>query len=140
MSSASMPPMKKKNMAAPPYMMPMRLWSTVVSQLFQPDVLWGRVKLPSGRDTVVCPVVSSRGAVGRSTIAIGGSWLLQRLEERDQLVDLVLLEVEIGHAADLLAAAGLRQRRGVHRLLGRRVAEPRLEGTAVEGAADLARL
>src|SRR4029453_333965 len=118
MKRASTPPMKKKNIAAPPYMTPMRLWSTVVSQLFQPDVDCGRVKPPIGRAVVVAPVVSSRGAVGRSTIAIRVSSSVQRLEEGNQLVDLLLLQTEVGHATDL-ALAALGQRRRVHRLSGR---------------------
>ena len=35
-SSASMPPIRKKTKAVAPYRMPMRLWSTVVSQLHRP--------------------------------------------------------------------------------------------------------
>ena len=66
--------MTKKNSAAAPYMMPIRLWSTVVSQLRQPGGATLRaVKTPSGRSASGSPVVSSRGAVGRSTIAIGGN-------------------------------------------------------------------
>ena len=33
---------EKKNSAEAPYMMPMRLWSTVVNQLFHPVVACGR--------------------------------------------------------------------------------------------------
>ncbi len=56
-----MPPRKKKNIAATPYMMPMRLWSTVVSQLRQPVVARGRVKTPSGRGMVAAPGVQLEG-------------------------------------------------------------------------------
>ncbi len=70
MSTASMPPRKKKNSAEAPYMTPMRLWSTVVNQLFHPVVACGRVKPPSGLPATGSPVVSSRAGVGRSTIAM----------------------------------------------------------------------
>ena len=36
MSSASMPPIRKKRKAVAPYRMPIRLWSTVVIQLQSP--------------------------------------------------------------------------------------------------------
>src|SRR5262245_8253950 len=135
MRRASNPPMAKKNIAAAPYMMPMRLWSTVVSQLFQPGVACGRVMPPRGRMVVGPPVVSSRGACC-STIAITGELLVHRLEEIDELVDLFLGQVEVGHAPDLVAAR-VWQGRGVHGLLRRRVAQPRLHVAAVELAADL---
>ena len=57
MSSASMPPTRKKNIAATPYMMPSFLWSTVNTHDRQPVVLTGRWKTPSacdGRDQRRC--------------------------------------------------------------------------------------
>src|SRR5918995_1973130 len=125
----------KNNSAEAPYITPMRLWSTVVSQLRQPVVACGRVKTPSGRAVTAAPGVSSRGAVGRSTIAISIGLLLQRLEERNQLVDLFLRQVQVGHASALRASLDLLGRGRVHRLLARGVAQPRLEVGAVDLAA-----
>ena len=48
-SRASMPPTPKKISAAKPYMIPIFLWSTVVTQLRQPVWVRGRVKTPRGR-------------------------------------------------------------------------------------------
>ena len=45
-SSASMPPMRKNDIAATPYMMPIFLWSTVNSHDFQPVVSTGRRNAP----------------------------------------------------------------------------------------------
>ena len=56
-----MPPMMKKNSAAAPYMMPIFLWSTVVTQLRQPVFVRGRVKTPSGFSTVRSPGGRARG-------------------------------------------------------------------------------
>src|SRR5262245_53643622 len=136
MRRASNPPMAKKNIAAAPYMMPMRLWSTVVSQLFQPVVACGRVMPPRGRMVVGPPVVSSSCGACCSTIAITAELLIHRLEEVDELVDLFLGQVEVGHAPDLLAAR-VWQGRGGHGRLRRRVAQPGLHVAAVELAADL---
>src|SRR5690606_16662939 len=112
-----MPPRMKKNSDAAPYMMPMRLWSTVVNQLFQPVVDFGRVKTPMGaRSTAPLPdpsasgcstVVSgpySRSCVQRSSFDLGcGDDCVGRLrsegdQELDEVVDLVLGQVEVGHA------------------------------------------
>ena len=47
-SRASKPPNIKKNSAVAPYMMPIFLWSTVVTQERQPVVAVGREKTPAG--------------------------------------------------------------------------------------------
>src|SRR6476646_1255619 len=46
---ASQPPITKKNSADAPYMMPIFLWSTVVTQLRHPVLVCGRSKTPSVR-------------------------------------------------------------------------------------------
>src|SRR5918996_2195835 len=58
--------------------------------------------------------------------------LVQRLEERNELVDLLLGEVQVGHAAALLAGFDLLGADGIHGLLSRRVAQPGLEIRPVE--------
>jgi hypothetical protein len=55
MSRAYRPPTTKKTIAVTPYMMPTRLWSTVVTQDRHPVVAFGRVKIPI-RGAVVVPV------------------------------------------------------------------------------------
>src|SRR5690606_12168014 len=128
----------KNTMAATPYMMPMRLWSTVVIQLFQPVVAVGLVNTPSGRCTLVVPGGRAGGeGAWCSTIAmVGGSYLVERLEEGDQLVDLLLGQVEVRHPPDLLPLLEVVQR-CPHRLLPGRVAQPGLQVGTVQRAADL---
>src|SRR5258708_4819317 len=71
--SASMPPMRKKRMAKPPYSMPIRLWSTVVSQLTRPVLAVGRVN--SSNDLAgACPApVNSDFASASAMGNAGGS-------------------------------------------------------------------
>ncbi len=65
-------------------MMPMRLWSTVVSQLVQPVVDWGRVKAPSGLGADRAASRQLEGAaVGRSTIAMSQESLVNRASARN---------------------------------------------------------
>ena len=51
-SNASIPPMMKNTKAVYPYMMPIRLWSTVVIQDQIPVVALGRRKIVVGRSAV----------------------------------------------------------------------------------------
>src|SRR6478609_3268885 len=126
MRRASMPPIMKKNSAAAPYMMPIFLWSTVVTQLRQPVVDEdGRAKTPPGRLCTASPAPRARGP---SMAVMTCSFLLQGDEEGDQVVDLVFGQVEVVHAA----ALGARCLARVHGLLGRGVAQPGLELLAVE--------
>src|SRR3954470_8963917 len=103
MRRASMPPNRKKNSAAAPYMMAIFLWSTVVTQLRQPVVSVGRAKTPEGRSFAMSPVPRARGA---SMVLMTGSFLLQGDQEGDQVIDLVFGQVEVVHAA-ALGAGGL---------------------------------
>ena len=48
MARASPPPMAKKNSDAAPYMMPIFLWSTVLTQDRHPVLARGRAKTPRG--------------------------------------------------------------------------------------------
>ena len=71
MSTASMPPTMKKNIAMTPYIMPSFLWSTVKSHDFHPVVATGRLKPPCARDGVAGGAISTPPAVaGRSIIAM----------------------------------------------------------------------
>src|SRR5690606_28673140 len=126
MASASMPPRMKKNIAAAPYMMPIRLWSTVVTQDRQPVVAFGRVNTPRGLRSSVVTGGRVRASVGRSTMAM--SALLQRLEVGDERIDLRVAEVQVRHAAPVV---------GGHRLLPGRVLQPCLEVGVVHLLADL---
>ncbi len=69
-----MPPMMKNTKAVTPYMIPIRLWSTVNSHERQPVVATGRRKTPSEVVGVTAGTVGPTGAgtvgVGRSMIAI----------------------------------------------------------------------
>src|SRR3954453_19836899 len=129
MSSASMPPTRKKKMAAPPYITPTRLWSTDVNQLRQPFVCPGRGNTPSGRwGVTVPPDGSACGPVdsGASMIAIsssprhdGARWIgPERGQIGDQLIDLSVAQLEIGHASALVRC---------HRQLPRWISEPGLQ-------------
>ncbi len=69
-SSASLPPTTKKVSDATAYMMPMRLWSTVVSQDFQPVVWVGRGKIPRRR-ALVAPCGFSAMAVMLTPASLG---------------------------------------------------------------------
>src|SRR4051794_11328649 len=85
--------------------MPMRLWSTVVIHPQKPEVLLGRRRTGSAR------AVESKGMADIN-------YLLKGLEKRDQVTDLVLGQVQVGHALPVVRH---------HRLLLRRVTQPRLE-------------
>src|SRR5690606_41467116 len=113
-----MPPSRKKNSEAAPYMMPIFLWSTVKSQLFQPVVAVGREKPPSGRRTLADPGESSRGAVGLSTIAMSVP-LVQGGQVRRPRVDLGVVQVEDLRRADEVVAALARVARDRRLQLGR---------------------
>src|SRR6478735_7190665 len=129
MRRASMPPNRKKNSAAAPYMMAIFLWSTVVTQLRQPVDAVGRANTPEGRSFATSPVPRARGA---SMELMTCSFLLQGGQEGDQIVDLIFGQVEVVHAA----AVGAGHLAGHHRLLGGSVAEPGLELLAVEALGD----
>src|SRR6478609_2818714 len=118
MSSASKPPISRNTSAVAPYMMPIFLWSTVVTHERQPVVEVGRAKTPAGRSLgSPSPEGRASGRASVSAMECSGDGegrsdrrrhrLVQRLEEGDQLVDLRLGETEVGHAASAL---------GVHRL------------------------
>ena len=67
MARASAPPIAKKNSDAAPYMMPIFLWSTVLTHARQPVLARGRVKTPSGVCvTAPAPLGSASTSVGRS--------------------------------------------------------------------------
>src|SRR5689334_10740135 len=100
--------MMKNTMAAVPYMMPMRLWSIVVTQARQPVVVVGRANTPMGDDgragTDGPPGRASGPPAGvsvlagrRSDIAVG--LLRERVEVGDQLTDLILGQLQVGHTA-----------------------------------------
>src|SRR5687767_11914230 len=124
MTSASIPPITRKTSAEAPYMTPIFLWSTVVTQDRHPVVARGRANTPSGLRATVPPEGSARASEGRSTIAMGQ--LLQRLEVGDEGIDLLVGEVQVRHAAGPL---------GVHGLLARGVSQPGFEGGSVEAPA-----
>ncbi len=64
MIRASLPPTTKKNIAAAPYMMPIRLWSTVNAHERQPEAVTGRRNTP-----YAFAVVTTAGAAGAPTVA-----------------------------------------------------------------------
>src|SRR5688572_13273195 len=87
-SRASTPPTMKNRKAVTPYMIPMRLWSTVEIQLQKPCAAWGRA---NGRAGALVTATAMRGLLrGRRGQGQRGGPLLQRLQERDELVDLGL--------------------------------------------------
>src|SRR3954463_16111413 len=114
MRSASMPPMRKNMIAAAPYITPTRLWSTDVIQLRQPFDCPGRANTPSACAGVrVPPDGRASGPVesGASMMAMFSSssrhvrarWVgPERGQIGDQLVDLRVAELEVGHAAALV--------------------------------------
>src|SRR5699024_11306030 len=110
-----MPPTTKNRSAAAPYMMPMRLWSTVVTQLRHPVVSLARVKTPRGFRGAPFPELRASWA----SVEDMSSLLLQRGEEGDQVVDLVFGQVEVRHTT-ALGTHCLTRRHVVHR---RRVSE-----------------
>ena len=69
-----MPPTRKKNIAAPPYMMPIFLWSTVNSHDRQPVVVTGRRNTPYDDAGVTncgaSPPTMAGTVEGRSMMAI----------------------------------------------------------------------
>ena len=73
---ASMPPITKNTSAEAPYMMPIFLWSTVLTHERHPVRVRGRVNTPSALCAVGAPDGSARVSEGRSTIAMRR--LLQR--------------------------------------------------------------
>src|SRR5688572_68341 len=118
-----MPPITRNTSAEAPYMIPIFLWSTVLIHERQPVVARGRANTPRALCALGAPEGSARVSEGRSTIAM--ERLLQRLQVGDEQVDLLIGEIQVGHAA-LLA--------GRHRLLRRRVLQPLLEVGHVEHA------
>src|SRR3546814_13407273 len=116
--------MQKKNSAAAPYMMPMRLWSTVVIHDVQPVLARGRPKMPMGRCAMAPPEGRASASEGLSAMAIS---LLQRLQVGDEGIDLCLAQFQVGHAA----------RRRVHGLPGRGLPPPGLELRLAWGCAVL---
>src|SRR4051794_21281896 len=99
-SSASIPPTRKKPKAVTPYRMPIRLWSTVVNHDAKPVMARGRRRMAG------CSSIRSTSAgvvtVGSRTVAISrlpecGWRSLQRIQVGDQLSDLVLAEIEVRH-------------------------------------------
>src|SRR5262245_39670453 len=99
-SSASSPPIRKKANAETPYMIPIFLWSTVVSQLQKPVVAVGRRRSPRGAGTLTLAISSPPSS--RQAVQVGR-----------QRVDLVLGQPVVRHLRALL-----------HRV---RVAQPRLQ-------------
>src|SRR5437879_11203126 len=84
--------------------MPIRLWSTVETQLQNPVSAWGRSKRRDGAFTataMTCLLSSPEG-----------------LQERDDLFDFLFVQSPVGHAGAVL---------GAHRLHGRRVLHPSLQ-------------
>jgi hypothetical protein len=74
MSRASTPPTTKKNSAAAPYMMPIFLWSTVLTQARHPVFARGRAKTPKGESGRVAPEGrASASWVGSRVVATGYS-------------------------------------------------------------------
>ena len=140
MSSASMPPRTKKNSAEAPYMMPTFLWSTPVTHAFHPCATAGRAKTPSGsarrRGGAVAAREGERAALGD----LGdGHQLCLPPSGRDRAIGSVAgrrgsrgsrragrSRPRSGRGRACPGQLALR-RVGVHRLLRRRVAEPRLE-------------
>src|SRR5438128_9480838 len=118
MISASRPPTRKKTSAVTPYRTPIRLWSTVVTQLHHPLVAVGRASRRRGRGAMPYSPSPATEAIGSQPPPS-----LQRLEIRDQRVDLVLCEPEVRHV-----------RSGLDR---RRIVQPVAEvaGVVLEGGA-----
>src|SRR5713226_2646328 len=92
MSSASRPPTMKKTSAVTPYRIPMRLWSTVVTQPHHPLVAVGRASRRRGRGAVPYSPSPATEAIGSQPPPS-----LQAFEIRDQRTDLVLCEPEARH-------------------------------------------
>src|SRR2546421_10886341 len=84
--------------------MPIRLWSTVETQLQNPVSAWGRSKRRDGAFTATA-----------MTCLLGSP---KRLQERDDLVDFVPGQSPVGHPGAFL---------GAHRLHGRGVLHPSLQ-------------
>src|SRR5882724_7623796 len=106
--------------------MPIRLWSTVEIQLQKPCSALGRA---NGRAGALVTATAIAGLLRRRRWwGVSCRSLLERLQERHELVDLGLREVQVRHAGALF---------GPHRLHGRRVAQPALQvvGTEREGGA-----
>src|SRR5882762_5596738 len=106
--------------------MPIRLWSTVEIQLQKPCSALGRA---NGRAGALVTATAIAGLLRRRRWwGVSCRSLLERLQERHELVDLGLREVEVRHAGALL---------GPHGLHGRRVAQPALQivGVELEGGA-----
>src|SRR3954462_904094 len=113
--SASIPATRNQRNAVTPYMIPIRLWSTVVIQLQIPvGSGWaasGRgaanvavdIPAPSGSGGGAFPRAGSRARPGRrlpprapcAWLATGG--LLQRLQVGHDVGDLLLGQVQVGH-------------------------------------------
>src|SRR4051794_10481041 len=99
-----MPPTTKKNSAATPYMIPSFLWSTVKTHDRHPVAETGRRNTP-----YVVVGVTRAGAAGPVVAGIGRSMMAMVLsllsvagqQVGDDLVDLVLGQGEVRHAAGL---------------------------------------
>src|SRR5438552_12963850 len=87
-SSASLPPTRKKVNDVTPYRIPIRLWSTVVIQLHQPDVAFGRANTRR-RDAMPSGWVAT---VAMRRAAPPSARSLQAIQILDESVDLVLRE------------------------------------------------
>jgi hypothetical protein len=64
MARASTPPMTKKNSAEAPYMIPIFLWSTVLTHARHPVLARGRAKTPRG----VCAAATPEGRASASEV------------------------------------------------------------------------
>ena len=72
-----MPPITRNTSDEAPYMIPIFLWSTVLTHARQPVLARGRANTPRGLWGTAPPDGSASTSVGRSTIAM--RQLLQRL-------------------------------------------------------------
>ncbi len=88
--------MMKKQKAATPYMIPTRLWSTVVTQLHQPVFALGRANKPPEAATEAIRLLPCSSSV--ETLQVG-----------DEGGDLILRQLKIGHLGPLLHARGVAQ-------------------------------
>src|SRR5581483_2628059 len=97
--------------------MPIRLWSTVVTQLQSPLSARGRSKRRDGASTVTA-MTSLLDSLRLTHFSASRPGSFQRLEERHQVVDLLFGQVVVGHARALI---------GPHRLHGRWILYPPLQ-------------
>ena len=99
-SSASMPPTRKKNSAVTPYMMPSFLWSTVNTHDLQPVVVTGRrndaVRRAGADELRRVAATVARTCGCRSMMAIWGAPYFRCEQVGDDLVDLVSVRLRFG--------------------------------------------